>query len=368
MTAKKILIPIIGFGSTGGYRVLSELANHWIGLGHQVDFLVHRSFALPYFPTRAGIRIFDISGKTALGDDNVVESKMRPRAGSIYLGMFRALNHIGSGYDVVFANHSMTTFPVAFARCGRAKKYYYVQAYEPEFYHSRRGWKGRVLEALSVASYSLPLQQVANAPIYLGYKRVAATDWVPPGIDLSGFYRRFVAPMHRDGRAWTVGTIGRHELAKGTKYVLEAFDKLALVDPDVRLKVAYGNLPSGWSHERAEIVVPKNDKDLADYYRSVDVLVAPGIVQHGACHYPVMEAMACGTPVVTTGYLPADSSNAWIVPVHDSAAIVNVLLEIRSLAPLDLEAKLKSAAAAIAPFDWTNVAKEFLRLFDTTGR
>jgi len=40
----RILIPIGGFGRAGGYRVLSELANHWIALGATVDFLVdHRS-------------------------------------------------------------------------------------------------------------------------------------------------------------------------------------------------------------------------------------------------------------------------------------------------------------------------------------
>jgi len=38
------------------------------------------------------------------------------------------------------------------------------------------------------------------------------------------------------------------------------------------------------------VVVPGNDTELADYYRSVDILIAPGTVQHGAPHYPVMEA------------------------------------------------------------------------------
>lgn len=171
-------------------------------------------------------------------------------------------------------------------------------------------------------------------------------------------------PMFSDGHPWTVGTIGRHEPTKGTKYVLEAFEKLAAIDANVHLKVAFGNLPSEWSHERVEIVVPQNDRELAEYYRSVDVLVAPGTVQLGACHYPVLEAMACGTPVITTGYIPADSSNAWIVPVCDSSAIVDALLDIRATAPQTLEAKLTSAAEAITSFEWSRVAENFLSHFE----
>lgn len=363
MAIKRILIPVAGFARAGGFRVLSELANKWIESGHQVDFLVHKSFATPYFPTLAGIRafgMFRLAENVECGSCGVVE---KPWPGFIYLGMLRALNEIGSEYDVIIANHSLTAFPVAFARCGRARKYYYVQAYEPEYYSLRKTLKSRVPEILSIISYSLPLQQVVNSPIYLGYKRITAKAWVPPGIDLANFYRRPSVPLSADRRAWTIGTIGRHELTKGTKYVLEAFEKLAMMDPNVSLKVAFGNLPAGWSHDRADIVIPKNDKELADYYRSVDVLLAPGIAQLGACHYPVIEAMACGTPVVTTGYLPAESSNAWIVPVRDSAAIVDALLEIKAMAPLDLEAKLNLAAAAIIPFSWTKVAEEFLRIF-----
>jgi hypothetical protein len=32
----KILIPILGFGRTGGYRVLSQLATEWCKQGHAV--------------------------------------------------------------------------------------------------------------------------------------------------------------------------------------------------------------------------------------------------------------------------------------------------------------------------------------------
>lgn len=363
MSAKRILIPIIGFGVAGGYRVLSELANGWIDKGHTVDFLVHHQMATPYFPTKAGIKVFDIDGCRQPERTDDVSRQGKAGGVAIYLGMLRGLREIAAGYDIILANHSLTAFPVAAAKAGRARKFYYVQAYEPEYYQLRGGWKSKVLRLLSALSYRLPLRQVANAPIYIGYKGVRANDWVPPGVDKGLFYRRAQAPHFEQGRPWTIGVIGRHEPSKGVKYVLEAFEEYARIDQHVRLKVAFGNLPAGWSHERADVVIPGNDRELADFYRSVDVLVAPGTVQLGACHYPVLEAMACGTPVITTGYLPADSVNSWIVPVHDAKAIVAAFQDVASLSAQKLHVKLDEAAQAIGRFYWESVAEEFMQLF-----
>ena len=50
-----IVIPLLGFGKAGGYRVLSMLANEWILLGHEVYFIVPDDSSYPYFPTKATI-------------------------------------------------------------------------------------------------------------------------------------------------------------------------------------------------------------------------------------------------------------------------------------------------------------------------
>jgi glycosyltransferase involved in cell wall biosynthesis len=132
----------------------------------------------------------------------------------------------------------------------------------------------------------------------------------------------------RDAETITIGCIGRSEPEKGTKYVLNAFEVLFNQDDRYELKVAYGNLPDDWSHERCEVVTPKNDLELAKFYKSLDILIAPGTVQHGAPHYPVLEAMACGIPVVTTGYYGADNTTAWIVENKSSSSIVSAVSAI----------------------------------------
>jgi glycosyltransferase involved in cell wall biosynthesis len=351
----KILIPVLGFDRTGGYRVLSEFANRFVDTGHTVDFLVPTVGDPPYFPVRAGICWVDYLGNFS-ERPTAHPAKLRK---SIYfqLALFRGLQHCGYRYDVVLANHSLTAWPVKLARCGNAKKFYYIQAYEPEYYSIRRKF---IPWALSKASYGLGLKMIVNAPLYRSYKNIHATDVVPPGIDLACFHPKRISKRLVGAKEIVLGCIGRREPSKGIRYVLEAFETLWRQDTRFRLKVAYGNLPDGWSHPACNVEVPRNDNELSAFYRSLDILVAPGTIQHGAPHYPVMEAMACGVPVVTTGYRPADPTNSWIVENSNAASIVSAISDIVSNDKY--HEKVHRALEDIAPFDWPRVALQMVSL------
>lgn len=358
-----ILVPIIGFGRAGGHRVLSELANYWKRAGNRVAFLVDHRTQPPYFPTDAEIMYFNLDGSVSNTRQRDKAFEVSGNALSIYLGMWRALNKVASEFDILLANHSLTAIPVSFCRAGRARKFYYIQAYEPEYFELESGIRARILKQLSSFSYRLPLFQIANAPVYVDYKGIRAKTWVPPGLKSANFFRRKQPPFASCDNQIVIGVIGRSEPAKGIIYALKAFEKLAELDPRYSLKVAFGNLPSNWSHPKAEVVVPQNDVELADFYRSLDILIAPGTVQLGACHYPVLEAMACGTPVVTTGYWPADATNAWIVPIKDSDAIAFAVQEIGRMPTVECAQYLDRAVIAVEPFMWENVSEHFLRSF-----
>lgn len=358
----KILIPSIGFARAGGYRVLSQLADYWIADGHQVDFLVHAESEDPYFPTSAEILYVSSAGSIA-HEKRPVAKKLGFKAYRNLFSLFRGLSKVGANYDIILANQSLTAWPVALAECGHAKKFYYVQAYEPEYYALMPGFKAMVYKWLSVKSYSFRLVQICNAAIYLKYKEIEAIDWVPPGIDKNIFY----AKSHRKNLATTshivLGCIGRHEPQKGISYVLAAFEALTKIDQRFRLRVAYGNLPSDYSHPLLEVVIPKNDHELSEYYRSLDIMLAPGTVQLGAVHYPVLEAMSCGVPIVTTGYSPATVDNAWIVPIKDAGAIAAAVLDIIK-SPIDsVETKVELAERATDMFSWPIVANKFIEIF-----
>lgn len=353
----KILIPILGFGRAGGYRVLSEFANHWVRQGHTVDFLAPETSDEPYFPTIAGTLWARFDGSLTANPLHRYPAN-RFRGFANVVAPYRALKRVGSDYDIVLANHSFTAWSVRLARVGKAKRFYYIQAYEPEYFLQEKylfAW------ALAKASYELGMIQIVNAPLYRNFKNIRTDNVVPPGIDLNLFHPKAVSKVFLNAREVTLGCIGRHEPSKGTRYVLEAFERLWQEDKRYRLCVAYGNLPQEWNHEACEVVVPKNDDELADFYRSVDILIAPVTVQHGAPHYPVMEALACGTPVITTGHMPASSSNSWLVPNRDAAAIAQAVRAIA--ADPNYGARIVQGLEDIKLFAWENLSKAMLELF-----
>jgi len=275
--------------------------------------------------------------------------------------IWNGLNRFSRNSDIILANHSLTSWPVSLCN-SHALKFYYVQAFEPEYYSVRPGINNRVLQMLATGSYLLPLQQIANASVYLNHKVIRAKQYVPPGIDFMLMHPK--AMIGTLTQPVILGCIGRHEPQKGTRFVLEAFRRLQVQGASVELHVAYGNLPPGAEHiSNLKVVIPKNDTELASYYRSLDIMIAPGTVQLGAPHYPVMEAMACGIPVITTGYLPADPTNAWIVPIEESQPIVEAVFDILQNPNLCLKKTLK-AQNDIKPFGWPTVAKRMITVFE----
>jgi len=364
----KIAIPLLGFGKTGGYRVLARLASVWSGWGHEVVMLAHRSSPQPYFPNSCRVLWIDDRGCqsewTGPRDHGSLVSKCRVMVQLFALQ--QALTRHFREYDVVLANHSLTAFPVRWCRSA-AKRFYYIQAYEPEYYRSQSGWSSRILSRLSALSYQLGLCQIVNGHIYCHHKEIRSRHVVPPGVDETVFHPAN-GQSQRDPEKFIIGCIGRKEVGKGTRYVADAFRRLSASDKRYVLRVAYGHLPDSCRDmPNVEVVVPKSDAELADYYRSVDVLVAPGTIQLGAFHYPVMEPMACGVPVITTNYAPATAENAWLVPICNSLAIADAIVEISSRPELVAQ-RVRLAGEAMKPFTWPSVAESMLSIFQEAHR
>lgn len=331
-------------------------------MGHQVDFLLNESAGTPYFPTSAGIIRTTNFGRILR--DGEFNARPRKYFGGLInlLSLNRALSKISRNYQVILANHSLTAVATTYAFSGEARKFYYIQAYEPEYYQAEKGFKARVAEWLSRKSYEADLYQIANAPNYIGYKNIKAKHWVPPGIDFNIFFPGPVSNNLASAKQITLGCIGRAEPSKGIRYVLEAFEILSKMDSRYRLSIAYGNLPGNWSHPLATVVIPENDVQLAEFYRGLDILIAPGTLQLGAHHYPVMEAMACGVPVVTTGYRPANEQNSWIVDVGSSMSIVEAVNDAVVSADIR-QMKVNHAICDISTYSWDCVAKSFEEYF-----
>jgi glycosyltransferase involved in cell wall biosynthesis len=352
----KILIPVIEFGNAGGYRVLSNLANEWTKMGHSVDFLSPIASIRPYFPTVASIYWVNKDGAMCTEADLI-----HPKGYKFWhrwKALRKGIENLPDNYDIILANHSLTAFPVVRADV-LAKKFYYIQAYEPEYGMLNGSLSHKTLSLISRQSYNLNLVKIVNASIYKNYKNIVTNKVVLPGLDLGVFYKK---EFTKAGECIKVGCVGRVEPYKGTSFVLDAFKILRAEMSNIELHIAFGDQQLHGAYEGVFVNTPGSDSELADFYRSMDIIVAPGTIQLGAVHYPVIEAMACGTPVITTGYYPAEENNAWIVPVKDAEAIVK---EIKNVVADDNERKRKidKANDDVQIFKWEMVASKMINYF-----
>lgn len=355
----RIIIPILGkFGKSGGFRVLSNLANHWIASGNTVSFLSYVNTEPPYFPTTAELLYYNKKGKL-VSKNNTDTSK--PLLGMFQLrkAMKEVLNNCQA--DVVLANHCFTALPVKKSLIN-AKKFYYVQAYEPEYFY-KRTLKDFIFKKISKNSYNLKLDIIVNADMYKNYANLQSSKVVYPGIDLDIFHPTLIKKSKNKFQKIIIGTIGRLEEYKGTSYVIKAFQLLREELGDrVELHVGFGEQEME-DIEGVKVLYPNGDENLADYYRSLDIYVCAGTVQLEAIHYPVMESMACKIPVITTGYYPATMENAYIVPIKNAEAIKQKLLEVISNADDD-NARINKAYEDVNQFEWKHIANKMLNYFE----
>ena len=240
-------------------------------------------------------------------------------------------------YDVIIANQSLTTFAIKIAGFTH-KTLYYVQAYEPDIYIKLGGFKNWFLCQLTKLSYKIKLFTVVNAAIYLDYKKLKTSRVLYPGIDFNNFYS--ASKKKEDENEVIIGTIGRTEPLKGTRYVVEAFKNLKERYPNLRLHIAFGNAGDFSDFDEIKCYQPHGDKELGNFYRSLDYYICAGYSQFGAFHYPVAEAMSCGISLITTHYYPANENNAWLVTpqsVEDFVKIFEMAYNDRELGKKKIE-------------------------------
>lgn len=339
----KILIPILSFGKSGGMKVISNLANHWIGQGHQVT-IVSANKEKPYYLTDADIIYMDSCNGSKLGSLKSLYC--------LFLFIKKNLNN----FDFVIANYNLTAYPVFFA--AKNKGFYYIQAYEPDFFVGKKNKiKGYILRLLAWLTYFLPLHKVVNSNMYMDYKNIKAKDVVFPGMNLNIF-----SPKKRSNKKnieiFKVGCIGREEKYKGSEDVAEAIKILHSKGyKNIDFIVAFKSV----SYPRHRLVMPDGDKKLAEFYQSLDILVTPGHIQLDAIHYPVIEAMATKTPLITTGYYPASDTNSFLVSVQSPADIADKIeFIINNYEEAILKAEL--AYEHIQNLSWENTSSKFLKI------
>ena len=164
--------------------------------------------------------------------------------------------------------------------------------------------------------------------VAMGYdaRKIAVT---PYGVDTERFSPRTQPRSDGVFRVLFVGQIGQR---KGMSYLLQAYQKFRR--PDCELHVVGNYVASHEVYSRYEGSfrhtpnVPQSQ--LATLFQQADVFVLPSLIE--GMPLVVLEAMACGIPVIATNHgaegIVRDGVDGYLVPIRDAEAIAAQLEQL----------------------------------------
>ncbi len=216
---------------------------------------------------------------------------------------------------------------------------------------------------------------VAVSPVSLASGRPHCEE-ISPGVDLS----RFTPGGPASGRPPTLVYLGRMDRSsawKGVDVLLRAFAELAADRPDARLRLVGGGDAVADHLELAarlgvtgqvDATGALTGDDLVEVLRTAAVLVLPSRTEAESFGMALVEAMACGTPVVGSAvggipYVVTDEENGLLVPPGDAAALADAcrrLLDDPALADRLAGAGLRRVRERYA---WPALTARYLALF-----
>ena len=316
---------MVGMDRSGGTRVLFEVANRLATRGHEISFTsLGRKDAHRWFPLRVKVNYIETTVPIVRRTlPHILDYALR-KTTPWRLDRIRNLGLALPDCDISVATSFLTAFAVH--RSGRGTPFYYVQHHEPLFFndpYTRRNAQETYYLPLHIITVSSWLKDLMKK------KYSKDSKVVLNGVDRKVFFPR---PTTKDAKMKRVVCIGRDLEWKGLNDLTQAMKIVHNEYPPVELIiVTQDKLAIGETGFPYRIVCAPTDEELATQYSSSDIFVSPSWYE--GFSLPPLEAMSCGTPVVTTRIGPedyaADGENALIVeprkPKQMAVAILSIL-------------------------------------------
>jgi len=112
-----------------------------------------------------------------------------------------------------------------------------------------------------------------------------------------------------------------------------------------------------------------SEAELVGLYRSADVLFLP--VTNATANNSILEALACGTPVISTlvGGIPdyVNCESGWLLPVGDVSGHVNLIASLAANREVAWGRRAAARTQALK-FDWRLIAEQMIELYTIASR
>jgi glycosyltransferase involved in cell wall biosynthesis len=287
VTPLRIVFVVAAADLSGGIRVIATYARLLSDLGHEVTVV---STPPPPTPWTARIRALVTSGAWPRGPRSA-PSHLDEGVHHYRLDCFRPVTDRDlPDADVVIATWWLTAEWVAALSPRKGAKVHFVQGDDAAV-------PGQPVDRIAT-TWKLPLHRIVCSRWLLELANTRygdrAASYVPNGVDLD----RFTGPVRSKQDHPAVGFVYSETYNKGCDVALAAFHIAARRIPGLRL-ISFASAPVGRSlplPPRAEFALRPRQSDIPALYASCDAWLWPS--RREGFGLPILEAMACGTPVI----------------------------------------------------------------------
>ncbi len=337
----------------GGVRVSAIYAQRLSELGHEVTVVSMRGAPRPSFGRRLVRKMRNphmrLAGKPKspqldfLGGRHVILDQYHPLDP----------DQIPDA-DVIIATWWETAFAVAALPPSKGRKFYFVQHHEVHKHLPAH---------ITAGSYYLPLKKITISKWLLDIMadEYGDTDvaFVPNSVDMDMFH----APERPKNARPTVGLLYATNPFKGVDISLEAIRLAQQQIPDLKV-VTFGAkrvaptlpLPDGsdFHHQPPQ-------QSIRDIYAACDVWLMGS--RNEGFGLPLLEAMACRTPVISTptGAAPDlidDGVTGYQVPVEDAQAMADRIVQVLSFSAAEWQGMSDAAYARARSYTWDDATRK----------
>jgi len=360
MESLRINYIMYGTSRTGGVRVLLNFMNELVKSGYEVSLTT--MYYDDWFPLSNDINI--ISKKTRFNQYLLYgRSRLFKNNELLYhLDYLKKLHDMIPRADINVATFSPTAYVASWKSMDGSTPFYHMQHFETLFFSNL------LMKKFVSDTYFLPIYKVANSKwLQKQLLLLTGTEYpiVNPAIDKDIFYRREI--HQNDDRSINIIALGKG----GWKNAIGIYNAVNIARSKLPHKKIvlhfYGHRPTqGVQFDNKETIFHKDlsDDQLAELYSNSDIQVTFSTAE--SFPLPPLEAMACGSAVITTPFgtedYAVDDVNALIVEPNNIEMLaekIMLLIEDEELRHKLIENGFKTAAK----FNWSDQTKILIEQF-----